>query len=135
MAFGSYNSRFPKEEGANAWLTRDVARVACRDTDEFTSFKFTVSGYIDLFNMLGLSNAKSWYKAYPKSLPTMIMSGDMDPVGNYGKGPRHVYKQLMINGADNVTLKTYEDARHELFNEFNSQQVYADILAWIEGIV
>ena len=63
------------------------------------------------------------------------MSGDMDPVGNYGKGPRYVYKQLMINGADNVTLKTYEGARHELFNEFNSAEVFEDILAWIMGVV
>ena len=135
MAFGSYNSKFPKEEGHNAWLTRDVVRVACRDSDEFTSFKFTVSAYIDLFTFLGESNSKSWFKSYPKAMPTMIMSGDMDPVGNYGKGPRYVYKQLMINGADNVTLKTYEGARHELFNETNCDEVFDDILAWLSGVV
>ena len=133
MAFGAYNKKFPKEEGHNAWLTRDVERVAGRDTDEFTSFKFTVSAYNDLFTFLKQSNSKSWFKSYPKTLPTMIMSGDMDPVGNYGKGPRYVYKQLMINGADNVTLKMYEGARHELFNEFNSHEVFHDILAWVEG--
>ena len=135
MAFGSYNSRFPKEEGANAWLTRDIARVAGRDTDEFTSYKFTISGYIDLFTFLAGSNSKAWFKKYPKSLPTLIMSGDMDPVGDYGKGPRYVYKQLMINGADNVTLKMYEGARHELFNELNSGEVFDDILAWITGVI
>ena len=135
MAFGSYNSKFPKEEGHNAWLTRDVARVADRDTDDFTSFKFTVSAYIDLFTFLASSNSKTWFKEYPKSMPTIIMSGDMDPVGDYGKGPRYVYKQLMINGADNVTLKTYDGARHELFNEYNSQEVFNDILTWILGVV
>ena len=135
MAFGTYNKKYPKEEGHNAWLTRDLARVAGRDTDEFTSFKFTVSGYIDLFTFLGSCNSKSWFKEYPKNMPTIIMSGDMDPVGNYGKGPRYVYKQLMINGADNVTLKTYEGARHELFNETNSDEVFADILNWLVGVV
>ena len=135
MAFGSYNNKFPKEDGDNAWLTRDVERVAGRNDDEFTSFKFTVSGYIDLFTFLSLSNAKAWFKSYPEAMPTIIMSGDMDPVGNYGKGPRYVYKQLMINGADNVTLKMYEGARHELFNETNSDEVFADILAWLEGVV
>lgn len=135
MAFGAYNKKFPKEEGHNAWLTRDVERVACRDTDEFTSFKFTVSAYNDLFTMLAKSNAKSWFKAFPKSLPTFIMSGDMDPVGNYGKGPRYVYKQLLINGADNVAIKMYEGARHELFNEFNSDEVFVDIHEWIRGVI
>lgn len=135
MAFGSYNKRYPKEEGSNAWLTRDLEKVAGRDTDEFTSFKFTVSGYIDLFTFLASCNSKAWYKKYPKKLPTLIMSGDMDPVGDYGKGPRHVYKQLMINGADNVSIKMYEGARHELFNEYNCDEVFADMLAWLTGVV
>ena len=135
MAFGSYNKKYPKEEGHNAWLTRDLDKVADRDTNEFTSFKFTVAGYTDLFTMLASSNSKAWFKSYPKRLPTMIMSGDMDPVGDYGKGPRYVYKQLMINGADNVTLKTYEGARHELFNETNANEVFSDMLAWLVGVV
>ena len=135
MAFGAYNKKFPKEEGHNAWLTRDLQKVAGRDTDEFTSFKFTVSGYSDLFTFLAKSNSKCWFKAYPKSLPTLIMSGDMDPVGNYGKGPRYVYKQLLINGADNVAIKTYEGARHELFTEINSDEVFRDLLSWVRGVL
>ena len=135
MAFGAYNKKYPKEEGHNAWLTRDLSKVSGRDTDEFTSFKFTVSGYIDLFTFLGSCNSKAWFKQYPKRMPTIIMSGDMDPVGNYGKGPRYVYKQLMINGSDNVTLKTYEGARHELFNETNQAEVFSDMLEWIKGVV
>ena len=135
MAFGSYNKRYQKEEGHNAWLTRDLAKVADRDTNEFTSFKFTVSGYTDLFTFLACSNSKAWFKSYPKKMPTLVMSGDMDPVGDYGKGPAYVYKQLMINGASNVTLKMYEGARHELFNETNADEVFHDILAWIEGVV
>lgn len=135
MAFGSYNKRYPKEEGHNAWLTRDLDKVADRDTNEFTSFKFTVSGYYDLFTLLGKSNSKAWFKNYPKKLPTLVMSGDMDPVGNYGEGTAYVYKQLMINGASNTTLKLYEGARHELFNETNADEVFEDILAWLSGVV
>lgn len=134
MAFGSYNRRYPKEEGHNAWLTRDLSKVADRDTNEFTSFKFTASAYVDLFTFLDKSNKKAWFRNYPKNMPTLVMSGDMDPVGNYGKGTRYVYNQLMINGANNVTLRLYEGARHELFNETNSDEVFADILAWIEGV-
>lgn len=135
MAFGSYNKRYPKEEGHNAWLTRDLLKVADRDTNEFTSFKFTVSGYTDLFTFLATSNSKSWFKRYPTKMPTLIMSGDMDPVGNYGKGPAYVYKQLMINGASDVTLKMYEGARHELFKEINADEVFLDILTWLEGVI
>ena len=133
MAFGAYNSRFPKEEGHNAWLTRDLETVKDRDTNPFTSFEFSVSSYIDLFTFLGNSNSKAWFKGYPKELRTLVISGDMDPVGNYGKGPRYVYKQLMISGVSSVKLKTYEGARHELFNETNRAEVFEDLLAWLEG--
>lgn len=134
LAFGSYNKRYPKDEGHNAWLTRDAETITDRDTNEFTSFKFTDAGYVDLFTMLKESNSKKWFNSYPKGLPTLIMSGDMDPVGNYGDGPRYVYKQLMLNGATNVKLKMYEGARHELFKETNRQEVFADILEWLGGI-
>lgn len=135
MAFSGYNSKFPKSEGNYAWLTRDVARVASRDEDPYTSFIFTVSAYSDLFRMLGDCNKASWFKSFPKEMPTLIVSGDMDPVGNYGKGPDFVYKQLLLAGCCNVSLKLYDGARHELFNEINREEYFGDLTAWLEGII
>jgi alpha-beta hydrolase superfamily lysophospholipase len=134
LAFGSYNSTFPKEEGKNAWLTRDVASVAGRDSDPRTSFIFTLSAYGDLFFALGESNSARFYSDYPTSLPTLIMSGEEDPVGNYGKGPREVYDGLKKRGVYNLQLKMYEGARHELFNEINKAEVFEDIAKWLEAL-
>ena len=131
MAFGVYNKKFPKSEGNNAWLTRDLSRVESRDSDEYTSFSFTLSGYRDLFNMVRASNSREWFREYSKELPTLIMSGSMDPVGAYGKGPSYVYKQLLICGCKDVEFKLYEGARHELFNEVCRREVYSDILLWL----
>ena len=135
IAFGSYNKRFPKEEGEDAWLTRDVMAVADRPTDPYTSFKFTVSGYTDLFTALRESNSKGWYKSYPKELPTLIMSGDADPVGDYGRGPAEVYRGLLLSGATAVEMKLYEGARHELFKETNKEEVFSDLLGWLRGVI
>lgn len=135
LAFGSYNKHYPKEEGPNAWLTREGELVADRDTHPFTSFKFTVSGYIDLFTALRTCNGKAWYRNYPKELPTLVVSGDDDPVGNYGKGPAEVYRGLMLAGATNVELKLYEGARHELFNESCREEYFAHLVAWLGDVV
>ncbi len=131
LANGGYNKHFDPSEGEGAWLTRDGSQVCDRATDPYTSFGFTLSGYIDLFKMLSLCNKKSWYKRYPKKLPTLVMSGDTDPVGGFGKGVRSVYKGLLSAGADDTELKLYEGARHELFNETNRDEVFADIFAWL----
>ena len=32
-----------------------------------------------------------------------------------------------------VTMKLYADDRHEVLNELDKDQVYADILAWLEA--
>ena len=133
LAFSGYNARFDKSEGRNAWLSRDGSMVNGRDDDKFTNFTFTISAYGDLFRMVGESNSKAWFANYPKEIPTLVISGGDDPVGSFGKGPDYVYKQLMVSGVSDVTLKLYKGARHELFNETNRMEVFADMLAWIEG--
>lgn len=134
LAFGSYNAHYPKSEGHSAWLTREVARVSDRETDPYTSYIFTLSGYIDLFEMIGKCNSSSWFSSFPKDMPTLVVSGDDDPVGAYGKGPSYVYKKLLIEKCTNVSLKLYEGARHELFNETNREEVFSDLLSWLDGV-
>ena len=62
-----------------------------------------------------------------------VVSGENDPVGDFGKGVRYVYDNLKNNGAK-VELKLYPEARHELFNEINRDEVFADLVKWIESI-
>lgn len=134
LAFMGYNSKFPKSEGKNAWLTRETELVKHKNEDERAGFIFTVSGYRDLFGFLGDSNSNTWFKEYPKNLPTLIVSGDMDPVGNYGKGPAYVYKHLLVEGCKAVELKLYQGARHELFNETNRHEIFGDITEWLRAV-
>ncbi|MBE6536387.1 MAG: alpha/beta hydrolase [Ruminococcaceae bacterium] len=134
MSFMGYNSKFPEEEGENAWLTRELSLVNGEDRNKYTTFTFTLSAYRDLFRMVGWSNSKKWFKEYPKDIPTLVMSGDMDPVGSYGKGPTYVYGQLNKRGVTDVKLKLYEGARHELFNETCRKEVFDDMKAWLSGV-
>ena len=128
-----YNSHFPKSEGSRAWLTRDVDMASLRDQDPYTNFTFTLSAYSDLFALCGAANSQSWFRDFPKELPTLIISGEEDPVGAYGKGPGYVYKQLLLSGSSSVTLKLYPECRHELFNETNREEIFAYITEWIKS--
>ncbi|MBQ8321192.1 MAG: lysophospholipase [Clostridia bacterium] len=135
LAFGTYNSKFPKSDGINAWLTRDVARVASRQTDPYTSFNFTLAAYNDLFTMLGECNSDEWYSNYPKDMPTLVISGECDPVGDYGKGVREVHAGLCSAGVKDLTLKIYPECRHELFYEYNSEEIFSDMHSWLEKVI
>ncbi len=135
LAFAGYNAKFDKSEGKWAWLTRDTERVAHRDNDKYTSFIFTLEGYNELFRMISAANTKKWFTSYPKNMQTLIMSGDMDPVGQYGRGVNYVFKHMLMGGCSNLKLKTYEGARHELFNETCRDEVFCDILEFLNKCV
>lgn len=132
LAFGSYNKKFKKETIPHAWLTRDEQVRLRYAEDKFCNYKFTARGFYDLFDMLEAVSKKSWAKKIPADLPILIISGDKDPVGNYGKGVKKVYERLASAGVKDVTLRLYVDGRHELFNETNKEVVIKNTVDWIE---
>ena len=68
----------------------------------------------------------------PFDLPVFIVSGEEDPVGDYGKGVRKVYDQYLKNGITNVSMKLYPGLRHEILNEAGHDVVDHDLLQWLE---
>ena len=89
----------------------------------------------DLVNLNIEANLPEWYGAVPKELPVLLVSGDMDPVGDYSKGIREINDKLIQSGHTNVTMKLYKDGRHEILNELNRDEVYSDIRVWIESVL
>ena len=74
-----------------------------------------------------------WADKVPK-MPVLLISGDMDPVGGMGKGVKKVNKFLANTNHTRVTFKLYPGARHEILNETNRQEVYADVLLFLEAV-
>ena len=96
--------------------------------DELCGYRFTTFGFKDLFSLLSSVSSKEWYENVPKSLPIYLIAGDMDPVGNYGKGVKEVYEKLQKSGHTDVTIKLYEGYRHEIHNEDIRNDVLDGIL-------
>ncbi|MBQ8767795.1 MAG: alpha/beta hydrolase [Clostridia bacterium] len=131
MAFGSYNRKMPKRTECD-WVSRDEKEVDKFIADDLCGYKYTVNGMKALFMTLKQVSSRRWYNSIPLSMPILLLSGSMDPVGDYGKGVKEVYKTLKKTGHKNVTMKLYENARHEIFNEINRNEVYSDIIEWLD---
>ncbi len=130
VIFGSYLSKIKNPKTASDWLTRDEAAVAKYRSDEYCRFYFTLGGYKDLVTIQSLSNTAECFENTKKDIPYLIVSGDMDPVGEWGKGVKQVYENYKNAGVRDVELKLYDGGRHEMLNELNKEEVYADILNW-----
>ncbi len=131
MAFGSYNKNFKQENSGISWLTKDLEVRKAYENDRFCSFKFTVSAMRDLLKVQKIANSKKWFKKVDGSIPYLLVSGSLDPVGNNGKGVEKVYKNLIKNGKT-ATLKLYENCRHEILNDDKKEQVINDILEFLK---
>lgn len=129
--FGKYNNQFESTTSSFDWLTRDCDIVRKYEADSNCNFIFTTSAFIDLIQLLSIISTDKWYNSVPSSLPILIMSGSMDPLGNYGKGILEVYRRLLKRGIKDLTIKLYPKYRHELLNEIGKEVVYQDILNWI----
>ena len=126
----SLNKNFKPIKTGAEWLTRDEALLAERRKDLNPNRKFTVESYIQLLKGIKYINKMKNIKK-TIDIPILLASGTMDPVGEDSKGVIRLYNRMKKAGL-NVEMKLYEDARHEILNELNRDEVYDFLLGWIE---
>jgi alpha-beta hydrolase superfamily lysophospholipase len=129
--FMTYQAKIKNPRTKNDWLTRDEKIVDLYNANKFCTFNFTVNGYMTLFEVISYIQNKNNIKKISSELPIFMISGDKDPVGNYGKSVKKIYSQYKKSGIKDISLKLYHDDRHELLNELDKDDVYADVLSWI----
>ncbi len=134
MSFGSYNKKIETPKTPFDWLSCDDEQVKIYMDDPYCGNVHTSGFYYEFFENLirifyypEVSNEKS-------KLPLLLMSGAMDPVGDYGKGVIKSEKVYRLNGFM-TTLKLYPEGRHEMLNEINRSDVYQDIVNWVETVI
>ena len=133
MAFGSYNKLYGEVRTEYDWLSRDEAQVDKYVADPLCGFIPSCSLFRDMMTGIKLITTHTNLEKMNKDTPVYFMSGDMDPVGECGKGVKLAYDNFKKAGMKDVSIKLYKDGRHEMLNELNKDEVYADILAWINS--
>ena len=131
LAFGSYNKIYENPKTEYDWLSRDEANVQKYIDDPLCGFIPSCSLFRDMMTGVKFITNKKNLTAMNKDMPVYFMSGDMDPVGECGKGVQKAYNNFLEAGMKDVSIKLYPGGRHEMLNEINKDEVYADILAWL----
>lgn len=131
LAFGSYNKIYGQPRTTHDWLTRDEAVVDKYLADSLCGFTPSCSLFRDMLSGVNFITSPRNLAPMKKDVPVYFMSGNMDPVGECGKGVQKAYKLFVDAGMKDVSIKLYPEGRHEMLNELNKDEVYADILSWI----
>ena len=135
MTYGASYRKFDMtgQDLTNSWLTRDADMVESYGKDLKCRYLFTVNGYQGLIETIKFDCKQKNVYLIPNELPIMFVSGEDDPVGDLGKGVRKVYRMFQKSGKKDVTCKLYPKMRHEIINEIGKEEVYQDILNWMEN--
>lgn len=131
LTFGNYNQRITDSKTSYDWLSKDEERVEKYINDPLCGFVFTINGFQAINELIGRLYHPENLERIPKKMPVFLISGDADPVGDYGKGVRRAYISLRAVGLEDIKVKLYEGGRHELLNDTNRQDVMQDIYNWI----
>ena len=135
LSMGRYNRLFrPNRTGAD-WISRDTAVVDAYCADPLCRFLPTVSMFHDMMVGLQLLAKRENLRRMDPDTPVYFFSGDKDPVGACGKGVQKVAGWFRSAGVKDVTVKLYPEGRHEMLNELGREQVYGDVLAWLERVL
>lgn len=130
LSFDAFNKRFQPARTDFDWLSRDVAEVDKYVSDPFCGFPITVQAWVDFLDGLGVMAKPENQGRIPKDLPVFVIAGSHDPVSGGGKGLRQLLDAYAAAGLTRVDSKFYPQARHELLNEINRDDVTADVIVF-----
>jgi len=112
------------------WLSRDTAisQAFLDDPLTFYADALKLFGVVDGLRLLGRPR-----KPLPADVPLLIMIGSEDSLGGENSVRKLAESYIDRGGLTDVTVEIYSEARHEVFNEINKDEVVADVLQWLES--
>jgi len=130
LSFGSFNKAFKPNRTPFDWLSRDPAEVDKYIADPLCGFRCTNQLWLDLLQGLQHITPHSKLVQIDNNLPLLVIGGECDPVSQ-GKRLKTLANALCNAGSNNLQVKIYPNARHELFNETNRDDVTTDVINWL----
>jgi alpha-beta hydrolase superfamily lysophospholipase len=135
MNFKSNNHDWQNDDGATGfeWLSRDKNEVQKYIDDPWCGFVSPASLWLEFLHGFEKIYDSKKEQNIPKDLPIHFISGSLCVIGNKTKSVMAMINRLNKYGMKDVTYKFYEDARHEIFNEINRNEVYQDVINWLNS--
>ena len=134
ISTGSYYKKFGKDAPRSAWVTSNDKIREKYDADPLCRYTFTLNGYYNMFDLLGRVSSKKWAGRLDATLPILMIGGALDPVGGV-RGINEVADRMRGAGVTDLTVRLWQDARHELLNEVDEirDDTYKTVTDWINS--
>jgi alpha-beta hydrolase superfamily lysophospholipase len=130
LATGDFNKVWKKLPGSTGyeWLSRDVEvqKKFVADPLTFLAAAMQVFGISNSLKLFGTPSKK-----VRSDLPILVQVGEADPIGGEYSNKALVEAYRKNCGIQDIELFVYHDARHEIYNELNKDEIIQDLINWI----
>jgi alpha-beta hydrolase superfamily lysophospholipase len=131
LAIGAHNKKFKNTRTSMDWLCSNGEEIDKYMKDDKCKKEYTIGIFRELLNSMEFACNKKNIKLMNKNTPILLLSGEDDPVGKFGKGVKKIYDFFLSAGIKNVSMKLYPGLRHDIFHEKNNLEIFEDIYNWI----
>jgi alpha-beta hydrolase superfamily lysophospholipase len=128
----AFNDGFEHRTGYE-WLSRDEAEVDAYVADPLCGFDLPDDAVPQLFAGAERLADPAALGGIRPDLPILLVSGQADPISGGGQLIELLAQRYRAAGVSDVTAKVYPDARHEVFNETNRDEITSFVIDWLDA--
>ena len=128
--FLSFNRHFKPRPTPFEWISSSREEVDEYARDPYCGFDCSVAFYNNLAKGITAMKKAHHNLKYRKTLPLLIMGGQDDPVGHFGKDAMKIHREFYKQRFQNLKVKIFR-GRHEMFHETEKEKVFMYLLEWM----
>ena len=117
LSFGTYNQKFKPNRTDADWLCADEVELDKYLADPLVRKDISAGLFWELLGSMKRTGSAFEYDGWDTGLRVLLLYGDHDPVGDFGKGVQRLYDRMRKAGIRNITLQRFPNARHDLLHE------------------
>jgi alpha-beta hydrolase superfamily lysophospholipase len=134
LDLSAFNAPFAPARTDFDWLSRDESVVDAYLADPLCGFGIDAAALKDMFVAARRLADPDRVARMPRDLPVYVAVGSKDPVNAELTLLWALVDRYRSAGLRDVTVRVYDDGRHEILNEVNRAEVIDDLLQWLQRV-
>ena len=134
LDLSAFNTPFQPARTDFDWLSRDESVVDAYIADPLCGFGIDAASVKEMFAGARRLADPDEVARIPHYLPVYLAVGSKDPVNGELTLLWALVDRYRAAGLNDVTVRVYDDGRHEILNEINRAEVIEDLLHWLQRV-
>lgn len=134
LELSAFNAAFHPARTDFDWLSRDESIVDAYIADPLCGFGIDTASLKDMFAGARRLADPAQVGRIRRDLPLYVAVGSKDPVNAGLTLLWTLVDRYRAAGLDDVTVRVYDEGRHEILNEINRAEVIDDLLQWLRRV-